>query len=226
MRKTIWLLGSAAAVALAMAAPSDTVVTCEGCGLQDVALPLADGERVDLSELQDGETRFFHAGDRQLIAARTGDSVALTLEGPEGEEKTFDCDLATTRCFVVEPREADGRLMILMERTQEGAADHEIFELALAPAGAGDGEQTIDVVVQAEGEGTGAAEHGAHHALALDAAGGTLLRCPEGDTTMRLGPGEEDAGPFRCPRHGIELEKAKGHVMVKEIRVQKPHATP
>ena len=52
---------------------------------------------------------------------------------------------------------------------------------------------------------------------------GATLRCPEGDTTMRVSEEDLKDGPFYCPQHDIELEKAKGHVMVKEIRVQTRH---
>jgi len=59
----------------------------------------------------------------------------------------------------------------------------------------------VRVFVTPNGEG------GAHARRLWLHADGTTLRCPEGDTTMHLQEGDEDEGPFYCPKHDIKLEK-------------------
>ena len=51
-------------------------------------------------------------------------------------------------------------------------------------------------------------EDGSDAIAEMEFFGGNRLRCPEGDTTMRLDD-EEDAGPYYCPRHNLELEKVE-----------------
>ena len=229
MRKTGWLLGVMAAfVAFGMAAPP-AFAACDGCTVHGNHF-FSDGEKIDLAELGDGETRFFEAGDRQVVATRYGDTVELTIEDPDGEDTTIECDVTRDGCFVILPEGGeDARVMIVKTRTSGTALDGEIAVHLEAIDGKhllhGDGETTFAVMVSMpEGDHEWISEHGSRLMVEnLRFEGGTTLRCPEGDTTMRLGPDDEDEGPFRCPKHDLELEKVAGRVMVKEIRVQKPH---
>jgi len=47
------------------------------------------------------------------------------------------------------------------------------------------------------------------------------LRCPEGDTTMRVKKEEVDE-VFLCPKHSLPLEKAPSKGRVHRIKVEGP----
>jgi len=57
------------------------------------------------------------------------------------------------------------------------------------------------------------------HVIRLGDASVTL-RCPEGDTTMRLDK-DEVVGNYFCPQHNVELEKVEAHLpLVRKIEVR------
>lgn len=233
-RTTGWALGLTGAVLL--------------CGL--LALPIfaagphasgihgehfyGDGETVDLSELADGETRFFDAGERQLIATRYGDVVEMTLEDPEDGDQVIECTIGRDRCLVFLPEDGgDARLLIATHRgTGIGDAAFGMFhgdaDLHIVHESLHEGDNTFLVELQSVGEGEDFAwvedeQNNVPFGIQVHRIDETVLRCPEGDTTMTIGPDEDASGPYYCPKHDIELEKATDRVMVKEIRVQKPH---
>jgi hypothetical protein len=229
-----WILGAAAALLLLGATAVPSAADCDRClhahgehGNHFVP----DGEKIDLSELGDGETRFFDAGDRQIIATRYGDIVEMTIEDPEDGDRTVECDVSQDRCFVILDEAGDGaRIVILKTRSSSAEEDAVMFQVQLDALGGNhfihDDQALVEIRrvavgaehawVSAEGEDFAFGE------LHLEAEHGATVRCPEGDTTMQLRP-EEDDGPYYCPKHNLELEKADRRVMVKEIRVQKPH---
>ncbi|MGD8375847.1 MAG: hypothetical protein PVF68_06885 [Acidobacteriota bacterium] len=189
-----------------------------------------DGETVDLSELADGETRFFDAGDRQLIATRYGDVVEMTLEDPEDGDQVIECTIGRDRCLVFLPEDGgDARLLIATRRgTGVGDAAFGLFQADADVHGIHEGHEEILVELQRLGEDDDLVwvdddEGSLPFGIQVHRIDETVLRCPEGDTTMTIGPDEDASGPYYCPKHDIELEKATDRVMVKEIRVQKPH---
>jgi hypothetical protein len=48
-----------------------------------------------------------------------------------------------------------------------------------------------------------------------------MLRCPEGDATLTLKKGEENSGPYFCPKHNLKMEPVKGNVIIKKVTVDK-----
>ena len=71
----------------------------------------------------------------------------------------------------------------------------------------------VRVFVTRDGEGD---SHVRRILLRSDA---NTLRCPEGDTTMHLQEGDEDEGPFYCPKHDIKLEKVDPRKHSRRIHV-------
>jgi hypothetical protein len=46
-----------------------------------------------------------------------------------------------------------------------------------------------------------------------------MLECPEGDATLTLKKGDENSGPYFCPKHNVKMEKATAPVIMKKIVV-------
>jgi hypothetical protein len=55
------------------------------------------------------------------------------------------------------------------------------------------------------------------HADPLD--GKTVLRCPEGDATVRVDEEEAD-DTFLCPKHSVPMEQVAAKKLIKTIRVE------
>lgn len=75
-----------------------------------------DGERFDLSELNDGETRIFEAGEKRVTALREGDVVTLEF----GEGGSSRCDLTQATCTI---RTTDSHIMLSKEVRHECHGD-------------------------------------------------------------------------------------------------------
>lgn len=75
-----------------------------------------------------------------------------------------------------------------------------------------DGEGVHDIMIKALGDVHSIDHPGAMVFLQKD-DGKVTLRCPEGDTTMRV-QAEEAEDVFLCPKHSTPLEKAKGPARV------------
>jgi hypothetical protein len=70
-------------------------------------------------------------------------------------------------------------------------------------------------------DGTGAAAGAGVHVVRIGHDGGTILQCPEGDATLTLKKGEENSGPYFCPKHNLKMEPSKEKVFIKKIEVDK-----
>ena len=73
-----------------------------------------------------------------------------------------------------------------------------------------------DIVVIGEG--------GPGHLVIFEESDKISLRCPEGDTTMRVDREEAD-DVFLCPKHSVPLEQQKADHHIRKIRIQQhvPH---
>jgi hypothetical protein len=81
-----------------------------------------------------------------------------------------------------------------------------------------DGEHDGDFIVVGEG-GNWVDDHGKGNVVFIG-DNKISLRCPEGDTTMRVEKAEvEDV--FLCPKHSVPLEKVESKARVHEIKVRK-----
>ena len=229
-RKLGWSLGVATAMLALFAAPA---FPCAEDGLCGHSVFFSDdGEKFDLADLYDGETRHFGDADRQVKVTRTGDVVVMSFSDPDGGDKEFTCELETDNCYIITNDEDDSaKIMIMKSRHIEGAADHEI--LVMAAEGAMDH-------VSAEGKqvfiSTGDAPlhwvqeledgEGGHRKIIRVGIGiedeGTLLRCPEGDSTLRLEEGEGTDG-YYCPKHKVLLEVVKTHFGSRKLHEVKIH---
>ena len=199
----------------------------------------SDGERIDLTDMYDGETRYFGAGDHQITVTREGNEIRITMDRGDGDEsRTFRCDVDDDDCFVITTGGDDSaRVMIRRKSGSFGLLDGGGSEnIMVMSAGdhdgnfvfsGGDDPSGLHLMFSADDpdfnwvqEG----DHEGHHArvLRMHVDGNSFLRCPEGDTTMHLRKGEDDEGPYYCPRHNLELTKVKGHGMLREM-LQKVH---
>lgn len=79
-----------------------------------------------------------------------------------------------------------------------------------------------DVIVVGEG-GNWVGDHGKGDMVFISADDKISLRCPEGDTTMRVEKTEAEE-VFLCPKHSVPLEKVKSKGRVHEIKVRTKEA--
>lgn len=203
-----------------------------------------DVESHDLSRLQDGETLVLGEGEGRITVTREGDEVLVELPGEPGEEprklrwKTdggphfayrIDTDGGHAVVFDRESVAADEKQVeVLAVRTSdEGLGERLTVLLDRLGLSAGqaetsedDGETTI-VVKRAKGQplkwvtaGEGEGVAGVVVELEDDRK---VLRCPEGDTTMRVD--RDEPRTFYCPQHNVVLEEVEPERrMIKTIR--------
>ncbi len=172
------------------------------------------GERFDLADLADGETRVFGEGEKQLTARRSGDEVVLSRPASGGESAMrITCRLSTDACSVVTIDGETPKTMVIVEKSRECHGDDADCEvdadvIGSLPHGAKvivrrvecDGEDCQDVDETLEATAGAAVVH-------VETAGGrTVLRCPKGDTTMRV-ESDEASKTWLCPKHSLPLEK-------------------
>jgi hypothetical protein len=236
MRKTAWILGALAVAVLLAVSPASS----HGGG-KHARHMMIDGERIDLADLADGETRTFGEGEHQITAAREGDLITIAV-GDTEMVSDFTCDAAEDNCFVIRSGDDDAvKLMVTKGGEGHGHMEQQVMVMALGDRehdsdhefffSDEDGEQ-VNVMVSTHGEGghwvskddgqvrvivTRDGESDPHVNRILLRADAATLRCPEGDTTMRLQEGDEDEGPFYCPKHDIKLEKVDRRKLIREI---------
>ncbi len=214
MRRLGWILG--AALALLMVAPA---FPCDlhrmGAGGENCFF--SDGEPFDLSELADGETCYFGPREREVAVARIGDEVVMTLPGDDGETHEIRCNVVEDGCFLLTGGEDDdASIMIMNTRGSHGHGkgnfvffdDESLSDskrVLIQALSAVDNEFVFgDHGLQWVSDDEDAGEH--RKLFRMLAEPGTMVRCPEGDTTMRLEE-DESAEGYYCPRHNVLMEK-------------------
>lgn len=261
-RNRIWTVLLALASALIAAAAL--------AGQVNMLVVADEGETIDLSVLNDGETRIFGSGDKQLTAVRDGGVVTISRDAAGADKPlSIQCRLATDVCLVTTDEDQE-RVMVKVERKREcvsGVGDceeldvhvvaphsgvhseHQVWVEALGDCAGSDCEnRTIEVVVSEDnpgekeiviigedGErhvlvGPGAKRraffgegHGAPHVVHVGDDGHVTLRCPEGDSTLRV-TREEAEETFLCPKHSKVMEKTEiethRKVLIKKIHTE------
>ncbi|HKQ63337.1 MAG TPA: hypothetical protein VJS92_18755 [Candidatus Polarisedimenticolaceae bacterium] len=170
---------------------------------------------VNLADLRDGESRVFGRGEHELVATRQGERVRIRHEGgPERLDLT--CDLKRETCKVLAEPDSDQGIVIV-ERRDSGGHRVQVRQLA-------DGGESGTIVIHSEslcggdadcetldlsGEGPRVRVLKLRRGDAAPRASSVVLRCPEGDTTMRVDAVDADAG-YTCPKHGVRLEPRQG----------------
>jgi hypothetical protein len=204
-----------------------------------------DGEKFDLSDLADGETRTFGEGDKTITATRVGDTVTIDREG-EGDERPLKikCAVDTDTCEVMTFDGEPGKVMIMVKKTRDcvpGEDDCEaIVDVTLDDFELGEGTHAIIRKIHCNDEGDcekfedvhGVGEmeihadvhHGGHGNVMIfktDEVVGNqvMLRCPEGDSTVMIDKEEADE-TFLCPKHSVPMEKGAEKVFIKKIRLE------
>ena len=172
------------------------------------------GERFDLADLRDGETRVFGQGAKQLTARRTGDEVVLERVA-QGDQEALrvSCRLPSDHCSVVTFADEPEKVMLVVEKMRtcvgddaECSAD---IDVDLMSSGIGSSAHRVIVEnVECKGDDCTAVESGPavvriRHSADSDTV---ALRCPEGDTTMRVARDDADA-TYLCPKHSVPLER-------------------
>jgi hypothetical protein len=213
MTKRGWIL--AAAVALFLATPA---FPCDmhrmGAGGENCFF--SDGESFDLSELADGETRYFGPREREVAVTRTGDEVVMTLSGDDGETHEIKCNVVEDGCFIFTGDEnEDASIRIMRTRGPHGHGREDF--LFVGDESLSDGRRVLIEALSAVDNKfvfgdqrmqwvSDDEDAGGHQQLfRMLAEPGTLVRCPEGDTTMRLEE-DESAEGYYCPRHNVMME--------------------
>jgi hypothetical protein len=188
-------------------------------------------EKVDLSDLRDGETRTIGRGETAIVATRKGDQVTMEFSGHDGEKKSVKCEIGKSSCYVmttdgegkgqvvVVNKSGDGGKQIEKIVLQEGNGDE---SKVMVFAGHGDGESMVvdalpggmSWVTSSDGKGAKGVK-----VIKIQGDGGTVLECPEGDATLMLKKGEEKSGPYFCPKHNLKMEAAKLPIFMKKIEV-------
>ncbi|MFN7974955.1 MAG: hypothetical protein U0166_21820 [Acidobacteriota bacterium] len=176
---------------------------------------------IDLKKLADGETKTYGDGDHKITATRHGDKIDITLPEKDGKEHKMTVDVKDGDAMVMtleDGKDGDAQVhKVIVKKTGKGTEDVDVLSSGvLVGDGAlvvktGDGDDERVVVKKIVGDAS----------LDLgDLDDMTILRCPEGDTTMRVDKGDENA-LFTCPKHGKALEKVEGGKGFKTIVVTK-----
>jgi len=221
MNKAVGLTLGAAALSLSVLVAGTTVEK-----------PGHKAQKVNLSELKDGETRSLGTGDSAMSATRKGDVITITYGEHDGEKRKIKCTLGKDSCYAM-TMGADGAHVVVVNKSgkdgnepdkiviqdgdesgkgmfvftdDEGGADHQVIVDALHPGmswvSSGDGESIPGVKV-----------------IRIHDEAAVMLECPEGDATLTLKKGEENSGPYFCPKHNVKMEKASSPVIMKKVVV-------
>jgi hypothetical protein len=190
-------------------------------------------QKVDLSELKDGETRNLGKGDSAISATRKGDVVTITYGERDGEKKTIQCTLGKDSCYAMTVDGAGKTQVVVLNKSgKEGKEPDRIVIQDGDDAGKGmfvfsDGEGGADhqVIVDAVHPGMSWTSSADAESLPgvkvirIHDEAALMLECPEGDATLTLKKGEENSGPYFCPKHNVKMEKATAPVIMKRVVV-------
>ncbi len=195
--------------------------------------PAPKVQKVDLSEMKDGETRNLGKGDSAISATRKGDVVTITYGEHDGEKKTIKCSLGKDSCYAMSVDGAGkARVVVVNKPGKEGKDADRIVIQDGDEAGKGmfvfsDGEGGPDhqVIVDAVHPGMSWVSSGDGESLPgvkvirIHDEAAVMLECPEGDATLTLKKGDENSGPYFCPKHNVKMEKATAPVIMKRVVV-------
>ncbi|GEM_PF-5575649 len=191
------------------------------------------GDVVKLEKLEDGETRVIREGDPEITATRDGRTIRIVTKNDGSEQEIMEVlctgsDGCDDKILVRLDSDAAEDLDILTKVISSTIS----YESLSGDDGASPKKHVF--VFQGAGENDDASNvFSGSHQIFLSQAGGEeagilqklrspLLRCPEGDATLRIT--EEDAEQaFFCPRHGIEMEKSnprKSFMIQKNVIVE------
>ena len=80
-----------------------------------------DGEAYDLAELEDGETRVFGSGDKQITASRDGDIIAIdSSDGGDEHGIRIECEVGRDSCKVMTFGENDEKVALMIKKRHSG----------------------------------------------------------------------------------------------------------
>jgi hypothetical protein len=204
-------------------------------------------EKVDLSEMRDGETRNLGKGDGAITATRKGDEITITYGGKGGEKQTIKCEVGKDSCYAMTMDGSGSSHMVVVDGSGKNGKD---VDRVIVTSGdengkaimvvSGEGDEGGKFVMSAHPGMTWTAEDGCCMAgdggtcakaadstcamtgmkmIKLSHDGGVTLECPEGDATLTLKKGEESSGPYFCPKHNVKMEPAKAPTIMKRIVV-------
>ena len=189
-------------------------------------------KKVDLSELKDGETRNLGKGDSTISVTRKGDVVTITYGENDGEKKTIKCTVGKDSCYAMTVDGAGkGQVVVLNKPGKEGKDADRIVIQDGDEAGNGmfvfsdDEGGSHQVIVDAVHPGMSWVSSSDGESLPgvkvmrIHDEAAVMLECPEGDATLTLKKGDENSGPYFCPKHNVKMEKATAPVIMKKIVV-------
>lgn len=221
MKKTLGLTLGAAALSLSVLVAGTNA---------DKSVPKV--KKVDLSELKDGETRNLSKGDSTLSATRKGDVITITYGENDGEKKTVKCTVGKDSCYAMTVDGTGQRQVVVLNKPgKEGKDADRIVIQDGDEAGngmfvfSGDEGGSHQVIVDAVHPGMSWVSSGDGESLPgvkvirIHDEAAVMLECPEGDATLTLKKGDENSGPYFCPKHNVKMEKATAPVIMKKIVV-------
>jgi hypothetical protein len=185
-------------------------------------------QKFNLADLANGESRTFGEGEQAITATRYGDDIEVTYQGKDGENKkqTLHCTVGKDNCYAMTlSGEGKGHVVVL-SKTGTVVADggKELTKIVLAD---GSGESKSLMVFASDGDDADSKSvvvsggPGMSWVVEIHEEGTTLLQCPKGDATLTLKKGEENSGPYLCPKHNLKMEAVKTPVVIKKVEVQK-----
>ncbi len=206
-------------------------------------------QKFNLADLADGETRTFGEGDHAITATRNGDDVTITYKGDsKAGTHTLHCTAGKDSCFAT-ILGTDGKtpMVMLSKSGPAGGNSHPKVATKVVLLGDdadpkklgdldSDDESGDPMVVSSDDSGmvwvtsdedtSTPGTHSGVRVIKIVTDAGTVLRCPEGDATLTLKKGEENTGPYFCPRHNLKMEPSKDPVVISQkIKLEKHSGT-
>ena len=200
-----------------------------------------NGDSFDLAELQDGETRTFGEGRKQVTAARVGDVVTIVRE--ESDEKSkleIQCDTGKDTCQVITFSDDPEKVMIMVQKTRECVNGVGDCDLDIAIDHIGEARHAVIRTVKCDDAGNcehfekvgGGAEvitigdyEGQPHKImfvhADEHGDQVLLRCPEGDSKIHVDK-DEAKDTYLCPKHSVPMVQDQNQFIRKIKVVEQP----
>ena len=153
--------------------------------------------------------------------------ITISIPDRDGDlARTIDCKVGGAGgCYAFTSDDTAGVKMVVVDGEGGDAVRRKIEVIKI-----GEGEDGVFAhhdanvfVMKGIGEGAGdfealIAPHGAHNMWVEHGDDKRVMKCPEGDTTMRLDKDEDRA--FYCPQHNVELEEVKIDRIMRRIVIE------